>query len=79
MVGIFMAQHKAHINYDDLADTAGAFITMIMIVLTFSIANGIAAGFIVYTLAKVAQGKRKEVPVLMYVLSFLFVIYFLIT
>ena len=47
-----------------------------MMVLTFSIATGIAVGFVFYPVIKLAQGKGKDVNIVMYILAILFVIAF---
>jgi AGZA family xanthine/uracil permease-like MFS transporter len=53
-----------------------AFLTMISVPLTFSIANGIAIGFISYPLVKAFSGRWKEVSVIVYVLAGLFILRF---
>ena len=54
-----------------------AFLTLLMIPLTFSIANGLALGFIAYTLIRVLRGEWRLVHWLVYVLTVLFVARFL--
>ena len=49
-----------------------------MMILAYSIADGIAFGFITYTIAKLAQGKPKEVHPLIYIFSVGFVVYFVL-
>jgi len=49
-----------------------AFLTMMTIPLTFSIANGLAIGFTAFTLIKVARGRFRQVNWLMYLLTALF-------
>jgi len=50
-----------------------AFLTMMAIPLTFSIANGLAFGFTAYTLMKIARGKFREVNWFVYALTALFI------
>ena len=54
-----------------------AFLTMMAIPLTFSIANGLAFGFTAYTLVKLLRGKFREVNWFVYVLTALFVVRFM--
>ena len=53
-----------------------AFLTMMAIPLTFSIANGLAFGFTAYTVLKVLRGQYREVNWLVYVLTLLFIVRF---
>ncbi|WP_245611989.1 hypothetical protein [endosymbiont 'TC1' of Trimyema compressum] len=59
-----MAQSFGEIDFKDKETTFAAFITIIMMLLTFSIAKGIAFGFIVYGFLMLASGRVKEIPVL---------------
>jgi AGZA family xanthine/uracil permease-like MFS transporter len=63
----------AEIDWHDPEVAVPAFLTMLAIPLTFSIATGLALGFIVYTLLKVLRGKFREVNWLVYVLTALFI------
>ena len=54
-----------------------AFLTMLGIPLTFSIANGLAFGFTAYTLLKIFRGQYREVNWLVYVLTVLFIARFI--
>lgn len=75
VVGCLMAQSLGEIEFNKYKEIAfSAFITIIMILLTFSIAKGIAFGFIVYGFLMLASGKAKEVPVLIYVLDIFFIL-----
>jgi AGZA family xanthine/uracil permease-like MFS transporter len=78
LVGIFMVSQLKGIEWDDKPSLAAAFITIIMMVLNYSIGNGIAFGFITYVLLMVVQGRRKEVTLTMYILSLAFIAYFVI-
>lgn len=77
VVGIMMAQQLGNIHWDDIVIAAAAFTTVIMMVLMYSISDGIACGFIVYTIGMFASGRRKELNPIVYVLDLLFVIYFI--
>lgn len=62
VVGILMFTElgKIHFNNTDLATNAGIFLVVMLMPLTFSITNGIAAGFAVYTIIKLAQRKFED-------------------
>ncbi|MGF1679796.1 NCS2 family permease [Photobacterium minamisatsumaniensis] len=72
-VAFVMMGSMQHVNWKDFTDSAPAAITALMMPLTFSIANGIALGFITYTVLKLATGKTKDVSISMYVLTAIFV------
>jgi AGZA family xanthine/uracil permease-like MFS transporter len=78
MVGALMVGQLKEIDWTDQAIVIPAFLTIIMMVLSFSIATGIAVGFIFYPVVKLAQGKGKEVNIVMYVLAALFVLNFIL-
>lgn len=78
-VGILMASQLRFIEWDNIEVAIPAFLTILIMPLTYSIADGIAVGFIFYTLVKVLKGKYKEVDPILYVLSVLFVLYFFVT
>ncbi|MFC1558041.1 NCS2 family permease [candidate division KSB1 bacterium] len=74
VVGSLMIGTARKINWDDVTEAIPAFLTIILMPLTFSIANGIAIGFITYPVIKGFGGKRKEVSILTWVLAILFII-----
>ena len=76
MVGAFMAQGLRDLKFDDLSEIVPAFITMLMIPLTFSITEGIGLGLTLYSLILVLSGRAKEAPVLSYIISAVFIIYY---
>ncbi|EDY81946.1 putative permease subfamily [Verrucomicrobiia bacterium DG1235] len=76
MVGIFMAQGLKELNFDDLTEVAPAFITMLMIPLTFSITEGIGLGLTLFTVITLLSGRLKEVPMLSHIITLVFVIYY---
>lgn len=76
VVGILMAQQLGGIDWDDFAFAAAGFMTVIMMVLCYSISNGIALGFITYAVAMVGTGRAKEVKPIVWVLVAIFVLYF---
>jgi AGZA family xanthine/uracil permease-like MFS transporter len=76
LVGSMMASHIAEIDWDDIVLAIPAFLTIVAIPLTFSIANGIAIGFTMFTVLCVLRGDFKRVNWLMYVLTALFIVRF---
>lgn len=76
IVGVMMAQQLKDIEWDNLVIAIPAFVTVISMILTYSISNGIAFGFIAYAVAMVAAGKIKEVHATVWILMVIFVIYF---
>jgi AGZA family xanthine/uracil permease-like MFS transporter len=63
----------AEIEWQDTEVAVPAFLTMMAIPLTFSIANGLAFGFTAYTLMKIARGKFRQVNWFVYALTALFI------
>lgn len=78
MVGTLMFSQLKDIDWDDKAIVITGFFTVIMMLLSYSIATGIAVGFIFYPIVKVAQKKAKEVNPIMYVLAVVFILYFVL-
>lgn len=77
VVGILMAKQLKEISWDNTAIAASAFITVIMMILTYSISDGIAFGFIFYGVSMIAAGKAKQVSPIMWALILIFLVYFL--
>src|SRR5262249_41183347 len=76
VVGSLMLAHVREIEWDDPVIALPAFLTILGIPLTFSIANGLALGFTAYTLLAVARGRFASIHWLLYVLTALFVLRF---
>ena len=74
-VGILMFVQIKDIEWDNLAIVASVFMTIIMMILSYSISLGIAFGFITYTIVAAATGKAKELNPLVWVLFVVFLIY----
>ena len=68
-----MIAHAAEIPWSNPVISVPAFLTIITIPLTFSIANGLAFGFVAYTVLKIARGEFRSVNWLVYVLTILFI------
>ncbi len=75
-VGTLMAVNKGKVNYENYADTAAAFLTMLMMVVSYSIATGLATGVITYTILKIAQKESKDIHPILYGLTLFFILYF---
>ena len=58
--------------WDDLSEAVPAFLVMAGIPFTFSIADGLALGFLAYPVMKLLAGRGREVPWLVYLLAVLF-------
>ncbi|MCP8969588.1 NCS2 family permease [Ectobacillus ponti] len=72
IVGSLMAQSVREIQWSEFDEALPAFLTVLSIPLTSSIANGIALGFLLYPILKIARGRAKDVPLLLYVFAVLF-------
>ncbi|HPF65843.1 NCS2 family permease [Lentimicrobium sp.] len=76
LVGLFMMSPILKINLNDFTEAIPAFFTIIMMPLSYSIAEGIVFGMLSYVLLKLLTGKYREVTPVMYVLAVLFVLSF---
>ena len=74
MVGYLMMQQVAKIQWDDILQSVPAFICIFAMAFMYSISEGISFGIITYTVMHVAAGKAKEVTPLMYVLTVVFIL-----
>ena len=75
-VGISMATQLGGIEWDDIVFAASGFVTVIMMILAYSISDGIAFGFIVYGLTSIVSGRAKQIKPIVWVLILIFVVYF---
>lgn len=78
VVGIMMMESMGKINWDDFAEAAPAFLTVVIMTFAYNISYGIAAGFIFYCLVKIVTGKAKEVHPILYGATVLFIINFVV-
>ena len=78
VVGAMMIRNVRKIDWEDYGEALPAFLTIIGIPLTYSIADGLALGFITYPLIKCLGGHGKQVSWLMYLLAALLLIYFVL-
>src|SRR5918995_1323980 len=80
MVGVLSegaAGRRVAIDFRNLDDAVPVVLTMLVMPLTFSITNGIGAGFVSYVLIKLASGKGRQVHPVLYVVAAAFLLYFL--
>lgn len=78
IVGSLMCSNLKEIEWDKPEVSISAFLTVILMPLTYSIGEGIACGFLSYVVLMIFKGKVKKVHPVMYVLAVLFIIYFAI-
>jgi AGZA family xanthine/uracil permease-like MFS transporter len=78
VVGFLMITQIRSIDFGDFGIAIPAFFTIVLMPFTYSIPNGIGAGFIAYVLIKLVQGRARDVHPLLWVVSALFVVYFAI-
>jgi len=76
VVGYLMSRVVRDIPLNDLEEGFPALLTLAVMPFTYSITNGIGAGFIAYCFIKLVRGKGAQVPVMMYVAALAFAIYF---
>jgi AGZA family xanthine/uracil permease-like MFS transporter len=77
IVGVLMVSSLGEIDWKKFEVAVPAFFTVISMPLTYSIATGIAIGFIFYPITMVVKGRAKEVNPIMYVMAVIFVLYFI--
>ena len=79
IVGVLMIKGATEVNWGDFEEACPAFLTISMMPFAYSISDGIGFGFISYSVIKLARGKAKDVPVLVYVISVLFILKYILT
>ncbi len=77
VVGALMMQQVVKVNWNDMSEAIPAFSVILFMPLTYSIANGIAAGFILYPVIKGLSGHYRQVHWLTWILGILFVLRFI--
>jgi AGZA family xanthine/uracil permease-like MFS transporter len=78
LVGLFMIEPIKEINLEDFTEAIPAFLTIIMMPLSYSIADGIVFGVISYIVLKLFSGRAKEVSLATVIIGFIFILKFLI-
>lgn len=74
MVGVLMASSFKQVKLDDISEAFPAFVTLIMMPLTYSIADGICLGIMSYVFVKLLTGKFKELNATLYILAALLIV-----
>ncbi len=77
IVGVMMAENVRKIEWKDYSEAVPAFLIILGIPLTYSIADGLALGFISYPLVKFLGGRGREVNALMYLIAAVLLLYFI--
>lgn len=70
-VAVLMISTIANVNWQDLTESAPVVVTAVMMPLTYSIADGIAIGFITFACVKILAGKGKDINISVYIISLL--------
>jgi AGZA family xanthine/uracil permease-like MFS transporter len=78
VVGVLMMRQVRNIDFGSLELALPAFLTIVLMPFTYSITNGVGAGFISYVLLQVVVGRARTVHPLMWVVSAFFAVYFAI-
>ena len=76
VVGVLMSAQLGGIDWDDFPIAASSFMVVTFMILSYSISNGIAIGFIIYTVTMYASKRGKELNWIIYLLDLIFLIYF---
>jgi AGZA family xanthine/uracil permease-like MFS transporter len=76
-VGLLMVGSAAHIDFDDLSEAAPALATIVMMVFTYNIANGLTAGLVLYPVFKVLTGRWRDLKAGSVVLGAMCLVYYL--
>ena len=81
IVGVLMMKGSASstIHWDDFEEALPCFLTIAMMPFAYSISDGIGFGFISYTIIKIFRGKAREVQPLVYIVSVLFIVKYVLT
>ena len=75
IVGILMISQLKEVQWDSMVVAASVFMTIIMMILTYSISLGIAWGFVVYAIASLAGGKAKDLSWGIWIMVIIFIVY----
>jgi AGZA family xanthine/uracil permease-like MFS transporter len=78
IVGFLMTTQIRRIDWSDVGIAIPAYLTFTLMPFTYSIANGLGAGFIAFVIIRIVQGRAKDVHVLMWIVAAAFVVFFLV-
>jgi AGZA family xanthine/uracil permease-like MFS transporter len=76
VLGVVMMEPITKVDFSDFTEGMPVFLTLILTLLTYSITDGLAFGFVSYVLIKLFTGKSKDIPVPMYFIAAAFVLLF---
>lgn len=76
VVGVMMAQQLRQIEWNNMLYAIPAFVIVITMILTYSISNGIALGFLIYVVCMLSAGKAKDITLTVWLLCIVFLLYF---
>ncbi len=79
IVGVYMLKGAVNIDWNNFEEALPCFLTIVMMPFAYSIADGIGFGFITYSILKLVRGKAKEVPILVYVISVVFIAVYILS
>ena len=74
LVGVFMIRSIGKIKWEDLSESIPAFLTIVFILFSFRITEGIALGFIAFVILKLFSGKVREIPLMLWIFSVIFIL-----
>ncbi|MCX7883491.1 MAG: NCS2 family permease [Caloramator sp.] len=74
IVGLFMLQNVVKIDFFDYTEAIPVFLAIILMLLTYSIANGLMFGVVAYVVFNLLGGKKEKISVTMYIIAILFVL-----
>lgn len=77
LVGALMLEGVKNIDFSEFTEVFPAFLTIVLMPFTYSIANGICGGFVAYSLLKLATGRGRDVHPIVYILSVLIIARFI--
>lgn len=78
IVGVLMLESGRKINYNDITESLPAFMTIIMMPLSYSIAEGIVLGMLTYVAVKMLTGRFRELSMTMYIIAFFFLLRYVV-
>lgn len=77
-VGTLMMRAARDVDWDDPTEALPGFLTIVTIPFAFSISAGIAVGFIAYAFGKVATGRPRQCPLIVYIFATLFIMRYIL-
>lgn len=74
VVGLFMISAVVDINFDDITESLPAYVTIVFMPFTYSIAQGLVFGILTYFFVKLLSGRYRQISAVMYVLAIIFMV-----